>query len=148
MPPQATAVKTPLQTEMSLPTSEPSPIANDPLDNTAWTLQSLYGRAALKDAPITLKFSEGFAYGEAGCNMYFNGDETMKYQISAHGDLKIAFVHLARQCPSPEGIMEQEDTYFKALYSVAGYNLTEDRLELKDESGKIILVFTKCVQCE
>lgn len=124
-------------------TSEPFPVTNDPLDNTDWILQSLYGRSILKDAPIILKFSEGFASGESGCNQYFNGDSTMKYKISAHGDLKIYFVYTARLCPSPQGVMEQEKAYLEALSSVAGYNLTEDRLELKDERGDIILVFTK-----
>jgi heat shock protein HslJ len=143
MHPQATLVNTPLPTDVPSPSSESSPVTNDPLDHTAWILQSLYGRPSLKDAPIILNFSEGFAYGEAGCNMYFNGDETMKYEISANGDLKVYFVYLARQCPSPEGVMEQEETYFKALNSVTGCKLTEDRLELKDESGEIILVFTK-----
>jgi heat shock protein HslJ len=146
MPTQVTVVSTPLPTDIPLPTSGPSPVTNDPLDHTAWVLQSLYGRPPLKDAPITLNFSEGFAYGEAGCNMYFNGGEDMKYEISANGYLKVYFVYLARQCPSPQGIMEQEETYFKALYSVTGYKLTEDRLELKDESGEIILVFTKDTQ--
>jgi heat shock protein HslJ len=143
MTPQSTAVNTPLPTDTPLPTSAPSPAANDPLDSTAWILQSLYGRSPLKDAPITLKFSEGFVSGEAGCNSYFSGDETMKYKISAQGDLKIYFVYLARVCPSPEGVMKQEETYLKALNSVAKYNLTEDRLELKGESGNTILVFTK-----
>jgi heat shock protein HslJ len=146
MPTQSAVVNTRLPTDLPLPTSEPSPVTNDPLDHTAWILQSLYGRPALKDAPITLNFSEGFAYGEAGCNMYFNGGETMKYEISANGDLKIYFVYLARQCPSPQGVMEQEETYFKALYSATEYKLTEDRLELKDESGEVILVFTKDTQ--
>jgi heat shock protein HslJ len=133
----------PLPTQSPEATSEPSPVANDPLDNTAWILQSLYGRSPLKDTQITLYFSEGFAYGEAGCNPYFNGDESMKYKISAHGDLKIYFVNAVRLCSSPPGIMEQEKTYLDALHSVAGYNLTEGRLELKDESGDIISVFTK-----
>ena len=62
--------------------------------------------------------------------------------------MKIYFVYLARQCPSPPGVMEQEKTYLKALNRVAGYNLTEDRLELKDESGDTILVFTKDTQHE
>jgi heat shock protein HslJ len=135
--------QTPLPTQSPEATSEPSPVANDPLDNTAWILQSLYGRAPLEDTSITLNFSEGFGYGEAGCNPYFNGDETMKYKISAHGALKIYFVNAVRLCPSPPGIMEQEKTYLDALHSVARYTLREDRLELKDESGDIILVFTK-----
>ena len=118
-------------------------VTNDPLNNTKWVLQSLYGRAPLKDTTITLQFSKGLAGGESGCNNYFGGDPTMKYTISDKGDLKIKFVHLARHCPSPEGVMEQEEAYFEALSRVAGYNLTEDRLELKDGAGNIILVFTK-----
>ena len=125
-----------------LPAQSPG-ATNDPLNNTNWSLQSIYGRSPLKDAPITLQFSEGFAGGESGCNKYFGGDPTMNYTISADGGLKINFVRTARLCPSPQGVMEQEEAYFEALSSVAGYNLTEDRLELKAENGDVVLVFTK-----
>lgn len=67
----------------------------------------------------------------------------MKYRISDNGDLKINFVRTGRLCPSPQGVMDQEKAYFDALGSVSGYKLTEDRLELKDATGNIILVFTK-----
>jgi len=141
-PPTETPIH-PIPSQSPRATSEVLPVANDPLNNTNWILQSLYGHSPLKDTTITLAFADGRAAGESGCNTYFNGGETMKYKISAHGDLKIYFVHTGRLCPSPQGVMEQEKTYFKALSSVSGYNLTENRLELKDESGDIILVFTK-----
>jgi heat shock protein HslJ len=144
MTPQFTVVNTPLPTDTLFPTFAPSPVANDPLDNTAWILQSLYSRPPLKDAPITLKFSEGYAGGESGCDFYFEGGPTMKYTISANGDLKINFVYTVRPCS--QEVMDQERTYFKALSSVAGYNLTGDRLELKDGIGDAILVFTKDTQ--
>lgn len=143
VPPPTETPMPPVPSQPADPTQEALPVANDPLANTDWILQSLYGRSLLKDTTINLKFSEGFTYGEAGCNSYFKGDETMKYKISANGDLKIIFVRTGRLCPSPEGVMDQEKAYFKAIASVSGYNLTEDRLELKDGTGKIILVFTK-----
>jgi peptidyl-Lys metalloendopeptidase len=44
-------------------------------------------------------------------------------------------------CMEPEGIMEQEKTYFDTLNTVARYLVDGDQLELYDETGAQILVF-------
>jgi heat shock protein HslJ len=46
-------------------------------------------------------------------------------------------------CPSPEGILEQETAYIQALRSSATYRLTDGRLEIIDARGETILVFAQ-----
>ena len=117
---------------------------NDPLNNTKWMLQSLEGRSLLEGTAITLEFSKNAVHGKAGCNEYFGGEELQAtYVASESGNLEINFVRTLLHCSSPEGVMEQEEAYFEALSRVAGFELMENRLELKDGSGEIKLVFTK-----
>jgi heat shock protein HslJ len=40
------------------------------LDDTAWVLAELPGRALLSDHGITLRFEDGRAAGSDGCNRY------------------------------------------------------------------------------
>ena len=41
----------------------------------------------------------------------------------------------------PEGVMDQEQTFLAALAPVASFRLAEERLELLDETGGVILMF-------
>jgi hypothetical protein len=44
----------------------------------------------------------------------------------------------------PEGLMEQEESYIKALSSAVTYRLvTKNRLEIEDVTSEVILVFTR-----
>ena len=115
----------------------------DPLNNTTWILQSLYSQHPVEGTTIILRFAKGYAGGNSGCNEYFGGENlAKKYSVSSDGNLRIDFANTLLPCLSPEGTKQEED-YFKALRKVTGYQLTESRLDLTDETGTIILVFTK-----
>ncbi len=120
---------------------EPPPI--DPaLDGTEWVLTSLNGSDLIAGSNITLGFAEGQAGGFAGCNSY--GGE---YTAADGGVLTIAELAMtAMDCPTPEGIIEQENAYQQALLNAAAYRITDDRLEIDDASGETTLVFTRQVE--
>ena len=47
-----------------------------------------------------------------------------------------------KQCTEPEGILEQEQEFLQALAAVTQYGLAAERLELRDGSGSLQVVFT------
>ena len=112
----------------------------DALENTTWVLQS-YGepgnlKAVLEGIEITATFesTEGRVSGSAGCNTY-SGD----YHIS---DSKLSIpliVSTEIGCLEPEGIMEQELQYLKALQAAESYQIQDEKLEIN--CGAQILVF-------
>jgi heat shock protein HslJ len=110
------------------------------LEDMIWVLQS-YGepgnlKATLEGTEITATFesTEGRVRGSAGCNTY-SGD----YHIS---DSKLSIpliVSTEIGCLEPEGIMEQELQYLKALQAAESYQIRDGKLEIN--CGAQILVF-------
>jgi len=116
-----------------------APKTIDPaLDDTEWVLVSLNGNHPLEDSHITLNFGDGAVGGFAGCNRY--GGE---YAAADEGDLAVPMLwqHL-QACTAPEGVMEQEETYIEAIRNAAAYRVSDDRLEIEDAAGEMMLVFT------
>jgi heat shock protein HslJ len=116
------------------------PAGVDPaLRDTEWLLTSLTGKSLLEGSRITLNLGkEGFE-GYAGCNNY--GGE---YEAADEGILLTSEIfNTAMDCPSPEGIMEQETAYIQTLRSSATYRLTDGRLEITDGGGETILMFAR-----
>lgn len=107
------------------------------LDGTEWVLRSLNGTSLVEGSNITLNFREGHASGFAGCNAY-GGD----YMAADDGALTITEIAVTAQlCQTPDGIMRQEDGYIEALGRAAAYRMTDDRLEIANDSGETTLVF-------
>ncbi len=116
------------------------PAVVDPaLEDSEWLLTSLGGDSLLAESRITLNLGkEGFG-GFAGCNNY--GGE---YEAADEGILLMPEISsTAMDCHSPEGVMEQEMAYVRALRSSAAYRLTDGRLEIADAGGEPILVFSR-----
>jgi heat shock protein HslJ len=117
----------------------------------------LNGHDLIEDTRITLRFADGFVQGFAGCNAYRrliigSDDETHQYRATRDdsptadaaqsGSLKIPkFIITDKDCPSPEGVMEQERAYVETLRNAAAYRIIEDRLEVDNIEGETILVF-------
>jgi len=122
---------------------------HDPLAGSKWALSSLYGEPVLAGTRITLEFYGGFIRGVAGCNQYDRlviGDDVTgaQYKATAEGSLTVPGLMITQVgCPSPVGVMEQEQVYLVALRSAVAYRLVEDRLELLDGAGETILVYTR-----
>jgi len=113
------------------------PSIDPALDDTEWVLTSLNGSSLLEGSNITLNFAGGEVGGFAGCNAY--GGE---YTAADEGTLTIGETMITCQlCPSPEGVMQQEDAYTEALRNAAAYRLLDGRLEITNAAGETTLVF-------
>ena len=113
------------------------------LDATSWRLETYVddtGTMAnvLPDSVVTLDFQAEQVSGNASCNNY-NGS----YQTSGK-EIKFGPLATTRKiCPEPQGIMDQEYAYLAALDAAAEYNLKGNTLEIEDDQGEVILVFTR-----
>jgi putative lipoprotein len=72
--------------------------------------------------------------GSGGCNR-FSGGFTLK------GD-KLRFSHMASTMMACADGMEQEGRFFRDLAKVARYRIAGDQLELLDDSGATVMLFT------
>ena len=121
------------------------PPSIDPvLEDTEWLLTSLNGSSLLEGTNITLNFTDGFLEGFAGCNAYGGGRDSGRYTAADGGILTIAQIAITLQdCHTPEGIMQQEAAYVEALRDAAAYQVTDDRLEIRNAAGETTLVFAR-----
>ncbi len=120
-----------------------SPVEAADLVGTEWVLISLNGNSLIEDTSITLYFEEAFLGGSMTCNGYGGGPDSGKYVATDDGTLTV-FQPLAvtvQLCSSPEGIMEQEAAYIKALQSAATYRVVDDRLKIDNAVEETILIF-------
>jgi heat shock protein HslJ len=93
--------------------------------------------APLNDRKITLLFSsDGKITGHSGCNMYFGN-----YQFDLNSIIIKELSSTAMACLQNQ-IMEQENIFLKDLRNVRGYEVTASELNLKDQNGDKLLVFT------
>ena len=107
------------------------------LDGTSWTLVRLLGKDLIPDTKATLAFEGDQIGGSASCNRYFGGvtieDETLSFGMVGSTEM---------WCGEPEGLMDQEIDYLKALGSIARYSVENDELTLFDADGQALLTFT------
>jgi len=107
------------------------------LEGTDWTLTAMSGKAPVADSQITLTFEQGSASGSAGCNQYRSATTT--------DGSKLAFGMTSstkRACLAQDRNV-QETAYLEALTKVAAYEVSGDRLELRDAAGKTLLEFER-----
>jgi len=108
------------------------------LAGTSWRVTGYNnGREAvvslIADTNLTMAFStDGKASGSAGCNHYIA-------PYTSEGP-KLSFGAVAstrRMCAQPEGVMDQEQQFLKALGTVASARVEGDHLELRTASGQL-----------
>ena len=115
-----------------------------PLEGTAWVLISLGGGKPIAGTTITLAFDKGILRGSAGCNTYGGGPDSGPYRATSDGTLTISQIAITLMaCIGPQGIMEQESRYMQMLQQAATVRIADDRLEIRDESGELILVYER-----
>jgi len=114
------------------------------LAGTSWSVTGYNnGRQAvvsvLTGTNLTMAFgSDGKVGGSAGCNRY-----TAMYTLEGQ-KLTIGPAAATRMmCAKPEGVMEQESQFLKALESVATARFEGDRLELRGTEGQLAVTLTK-----
>jgi heat shock protein HslJ len=106
------------------------------LDGTSWTLIRLQGKDLIPETKATLTFEGDQIGGIASCNRYF-GSVTLEkdsFLVGMVGSTEM-------WCMEPEGVMEQETAFLKALSSVARYSVENDELTLYDADEQALLAF-------
>lgn len=84
---------------------------------------------------LTIAFSEdGKVSGSAGCNRYTGGHSVSGKTISI-GRLAAT----RKLCADPEGVMEQEAQFLKALERATAVRIDGDRLELRAADGALLV---------
>ncbi len=79
----------------------------------------------------------GRVTGNAGCNNYF-----ASYTVSGTSIQIVAPRGVTRRaCAEPDGVMAQEDRFFKALTGAAQFRLSAGRLELRDAADSLLATF-------
>jgi heat shock protein HslJ len=116
------------------------------LTGTKWVLSSLRGQPPLPDTHIGLKFDDQSFGGYTGCNYYGGGPDSGGYAATDDGNLKfLSFEVTLIGCP--ESIAAQEKVYIDALTSVRFYRLVANRLELRDATDEVVLIYTRRAEC-
>ena len=106
------------------------------LQDTRWVLVALVGEPPLAGAAPSAEFTADQISGSASCNTYYG-----TYAVG-DGELSIGDVaHTEMWCAEPEGVMDQEQAFLAALAAVGGYRLADERLELLDGAGDVVLAF-------
>jgi heat shock protein HslJ len=111
------------------------------LEGKAWMLQ-FYGRpdsptAVIRDTEPTAEFRAGQVNGTAGCNLYSGS-----YQVD---ETRLTFGPLASTemwCTNPQGVMEQEQAYLKALDKAERYEIKGGMLHITCSDDQV-LTFTE-----
>ena len=114
----------------------------DELADTEWELVSLKGKDIIVGTVITLDFADDYLGGEMSCNGYGGSPDSGKYRSKGDGTFALdpPFAVTVQLCTEPEGIMEQEAEYIEALMNAAKFRMVDNRLEIDNEDGEIILI--------
>jgi heat shock protein HslJ len=119
-----------------------TPGSADPLAGSQWNLESFdpigSETPVVEGSTVTLEFGAGGqAGGSGGCNRYTAG-----YQVD--GD-KLSFGQIAStlMACTDEGVMDQEQRYFRALQNAGEFNQDGDRLTILYDDGQGALIFVK-----
>ena len=127
-----------------LPAVEPTPKGQTPtaapgLADSEWLLTLLNGEQLRAGSQVTLRFAGGQASGFAGCNAYGGA-----YREPSGGTLSIGELAVTAQaCLEPDGVMEQEAAYIRALREVVAYQIDGEQMEMRNETGGARLVFER-----
>lgn len=119
------------------------------LHGTAWRVTGYNnGRQAvvslLAGSTMTAKFGDdGNVVGSAGCNVY-SGPYTISGRAIEIGPL----LSTQEVCDQPEGVMDQEAAFLRALPQVADVRIEGDRLELRDQAGALMVTAARMTDDE
>lgn len=123
-----------------IPTHAPVPA---PLVGTTWHVNSFVDASGQSLSPrkltdITLVFgSDGYLYGNGGCNNYFG-----PYQKTGEDSIAIGDLRTTRIYCGIAGVMELESAYLAILPEMTGYSISGDTLLLSDAAGKVRIEFS------
>jgi heat shock protein HslJ len=114
------------------------------LAGTSWTVTGYNnGKQAvvsvLAGTSLTMAFAgDGKVSGSAGCNAY-RATYVQEAEMLTFGPAATT----RKMCATPEGVMEQEQQFLKALGTVTVARFEGDRLELRTAVGQLAMTLTK-----
>ncbi len=111
------------------------------LEGQVWALENWRNETgemvpAIADSGASAEFSDGQISGNGGCNG-FSGS----YEQSGN-ELTIGQIASTLMLCTPEELGTQETAYFAHLQNAASYQVTDDRLEISNGEGEVVLTFT------
>lgn len=107
------------------------------LDGTSWTLTAIRGNPVVAGSNVTLQFAQGDASGNGGCNQY-------RGTFSTEGStLSIGPTMATKRACADRAMNAQETAYLEALSLTATYEMTGDRLVLRDAANAALLEYTR-----
>jgi heat shock protein HslJ len=119
-----------------------------PLLGTAWEVLSYNnGKGGITSVILGTQLTALFGQdesltGSAGCNNYTTSFNVGSGSSPARGTISIGPAVTTRMfCGEPEGTMDQESAYLKALESAATYEIRGQELELKDGEGTRMVTY-------
>ena len=131
-------VPTPTQ---DTPTAAPGPTSTD---GPIWVLQSLNRKPVIRiwGTVLTLSTSVDGAGGYDGCNWFAGSHEDGSRVAQPDGTISFpGFGSTLAGCPFPEKLTERRSENYKAALAEANaYRVLDNRLEIRDGSGKLRLV--------
>ena len=148
---------TPNPTETVTPpaeTPDSNPSWDDPLQTEiTWVLESLNGSPIIEKTSIILTLYENSMGGHDGCNSYgFQSDSSphfVPFLARPDGSLMEGEFSVRRiistvaLCPPIEGSGEQADEYYEALKVGKRFRIQNNRLEIFNGDGQVLLVFVR-----
>ena len=112
------------------------------LNDTNWKLasyQDAQGQvvSALPGKEATLKFADGQVSGTTGCNSY-----SAAYKVNGKNITISQAISTLMACENPQGLMDQESAFLRALGSAATFKMTGNTLEIYDANEALLLSFS------
>lgn len=140
-PTEETAAAAPTAETAENEEGEESMEESNTLEGHVWALESWRNEAgemvpAIADSGASAEFNDGQLSGNGGCNG-FSGS----YEHSGD-ELTIGQIASTLMLCAPEELGTQETTYFAHLQNAATYQIADDRLEISNGEGEVVLIFT------
>ena len=111
-----------------------------------WNLESLDGKPPLEGTFVTFTV-DGNSYGGGdGCNSFGGQPEGAVPVADKNGAFSVpagGMVETLMLCEKPDGIMEQAESYKRAVRSGRTFQIDGDRLKILDGTGKVRAVFVR-----
>jgi heat shock protein HslJ len=107
------------------------------LDGTSWTLTAIRGNPVVAGSSVTLEFAQDDASGNGGCNQY-------RGAFSTEGStLSIGPTIATKRACADRAMNAQETAYLEALSHTAKYEISGNRLVLRDAGNGALLEYTR-----
>ena len=133
----------------SAPAGSVEPVNTASSADGIWVLDLVDGRPLIEQRVVTLRIIGNGLDGYDGCNRYGGVFEDETPVASADGVFSLPpLLRTEKGCffidhPDPNIIMDQGDAYISALRRGERYRVADDRLEILDGEGAIMLVFDR-----